>query len=160
MTLCLVLPCSSSAAEKQAGYPLSSDKITDAQKKVPKYNLEFALMYWRLDYKEDLPAPKKSTESGWLPGVYLGFNYNKKNDFYSKIFFEFSFGDVEFDGTTQAGTPIRFSNDNYQSFFRGELNVGYNFGVTRNISIKPYTGYGYRQWERGQAAVTANLHLL
>ncbi len=151
----LILPGFSSAAEKQAVNPLSSDKITDTQKNVPNYNLEFALMYWRLDYKEDLPAPKKSTENGWLPGAYLGFSYNKKNDFYSKIFFEFSLGDVEFDGTTQSGTPIRFSNDNRQSFFRGELNVGYNFAIARNISLKPYTGYGYRQWERGQASVTA-----
>ena len=153
--LLLVLSGFSLADEKQAGNPLSSDKINDTQKNIPNYNLEFALMYWRLDYKEDLPAPKKSTESGWLPGAYLGFSYNKKNDFYSKIFFEFSFGDVEFDGTTQSGTPIRFSNDNRQSFFRGELNVGYNFDITRNISLKPYTGYGYRQWERGQASVTA-----
>jgi hypothetical protein len=151
----LVLPGFSVAAEKQKGYPFSDEKTTDTRKNLPNYNFEFGLMYWRLDYKEDLPAPKKSTENGWLPGVYLGFSYNKKNDFYSKIFFELSFGDVEFDGTTTAGTPIRFSTDNHQSFFRGELNAGYNFAVTGNISIKPYTGYGYRQWERGQATVTA-----
>ncbi len=130
----LILPGFSLAVEKQEGYPISSDKITDAQKNIPNYNFEFALMYWNLDYKEDLPAP---------------------NDFYSKMFLEFSSGDVEFDGTTQAGTPIRFSNDNRQIFFRGELDVGYNLAVTGNISIKPYTGYGYRYWERGQASVTA-----
>jgi len=150
----LVLPGSPSAAEKQAEYPLSSDKITDAQKNVPNYNLEFALMYLRLDYKEDIPAPGKSTESGWLPGVYLGFNYNKKNNFYAKIFVEFSYGDSEFDGTTQAGTPIKFSTDNSQTFFRGEVDVGYNFAVAQDVSIKPYAGYGYRQWIRGRASVT------
>jgi hypothetical protein len=151
----LILPGFSLAVEKQEGYPISSDKITDAQKNISNYNLEFALMYWKLDYKEDLPAPKKSTENGWLPGVYLGFSYNNKNDFYSKMFLEFSFGDIEFDGTTQAGTPIRFSNDNRQIFFRGEWNVGYNLAIKENVSIKPYTGYGYRYWERGQASVTA-----
>jgi hypothetical protein len=84
----LILPGFSLAVEKQEGYPISSDKITDAQKNIPNYNFEFALMYWKLDYKEDLPAPKKSTENGWLPGVYLGFSYNNKNDFYSKMYLE------------------------------------------------------------------------
>jgi Autotransporter beta-domain len=153
--LLLVLPGFSSAAEKQEDYSLSSDKITQAQNYIPKYNLEFALMYWKLDYKEDIPAPRRSTENGWLPGVYMGITYNSKNDFYSKIFVEFSYSDVEFDGTTQSGTPVKFSSDNNQFFFRGEFDVGYNFAVARNISIKPYTGYGYRHWERGQASVTA-----
>jgi len=126
----------------------------ESQKLSANHNFEFGFMYYKFDYKEDLPAPFKSTENGWLPGVYLGWNYNKKNYVYSKIFFEFSYGDTEFEGTTQSGTPIRFSDDNHQYLFRGEWDIGYNFAVTKNISIKPYTGYGYRLWDRGYAKVT------
>ena len=126
----------------------------EAQKLSANQNFEISFMYYKFDYKEDLPAPFKSTENGWLPGVYIGWNYNKKNAVYSKVFFEFSYGDTEFDGTTQAGTPIKFSDDNHQFLFRGEWNIGYNFAVTKDISIKPYTGYGYRQWDRGYAKVT------
>jgi hypothetical protein len=132
-----------------------SPAAAEAQKFPANQNFEISFMYYKFDYKEDLPAPFKSTENGWLPGVYIGWYYNKKNAIYSKVFLEFSYGDTEFDGTTQAGTPIKFTDDNHQLLFRGEWNIGYNFGITKDISIKPYTGYGYRQWDRGYAKVTA-----
>jgi len=137
-----------------------ADILKDEQKGEDKkpfsyQNIELSLMYHYFDYKEDLPAPFKSTEKGWLPGIYLGWNYNKKNAIYSKIFFEFSFGDVEYDGTTQDGTPLTYSNNNEQYLFRGELNIGYNFAIAKNISLKPYVGYGYRRWSRGEKHITS-----
>ena len=119
----------------------------------PTNHFDFGFMYWYVDYKEDVPPPGKSTEKGWLPGFYLGFDRNKGSSFYAKIFTEFSFGDDTYDGTTQTGTPISFSSDNYQFFFRGEINLGYNFAITPNISIIPYTGYGFRVWNRGQTQI-------
>jgi hypothetical protein len=116
----LVLPGSPSAAEKQAGYPLSDEKTTESQKIFAHQSLEFGFMYWKLDYKEDLPSPLKSTENGWLPGFYLGWNYNKKNAVYSKVLLEFSYDDVTYDGTDQTGTiPINFSDGNRQFFSVG-----------------------------------------
>jgi len=116
-------------------------------------HLDFGFMYWHLDYKEDFPPPGKSTESGWLPGIYLGLDYNKRNSVYAKLFLEFSFGDDTYDGTTQTGIPISFSDNNRQFFFRGELDLGYSFAITKNISIKPYAGYGFRCWNRGQPEI-------
>ncbi len=130
---------------RQYPNPVSSRRDPDLTNR-----LDFGFMYWYLDYKEDFPPPGKSAEKGWLPGFYLGWDYNKKNAIYAKVLLEFSVGDVTYDGTTQTGTPISFSDDNHQFFFRGELDLGYNFSVTQNISIKPYTGYGYRRWNRGQ----------
>jgi len=106
------------AAEAQKGDLLVNARLNETQKIFEGQSFEFGFMYWYLDYKEDLPAPLKSTEKGWLPGFYLGWNYNKKNNVYSKIFLEFSWGDVTYDGTDQSGTiPITFSDDNHQFFF-------------------------------------------
>jgi len=150
----LISPGLSLAAEEQKGELLVNARLNETQKVFEGQSFEFGFMYWYLDYKEDVPSPGKSTEKGWLPGFYLGWNYNKKNKIYSKIFLEFSWGDVTYDGTDQSGAvPITFSDDNRQYFFRGEINVGYNIGITKNISIIPYTGYGYRHWDRGQTQI-------
>jgi len=164
-------PGISLASETQKSDPVVNEGTTETQSRdvgntvyrsetqniFANQNFEFGLMYWDVDYKEDIsPQPGKSTENGWLPGFYLGWNYNKKNAVYSKIFLEFSFGDVTYAGTDQSGTiPITYSANNHQFFFRGELNIGYNFSITRSISIKPYVGYGYRYWARGQTGFVA-----
>lgn len=123
----------------------------DAKYTAPKYrNLEMALMLHYFDYKEDIPAPNKSTESGWLPGLYVGWELGKRNNLYMKFFMEISNGDLTYDGTTQSGEPIRFSKDNNQFLFRGEFNFGFNYSVSQKVSIIPYTGLGYRYWERGE----------
>lgn len=146
------------AQETQKISPPVNKEISESQQTFANHNIEFSLMYHYFDYKEDLPAPKKSTETGWLPGIYLGWDYNKKNDVFSKIFLEFSYANVEYDGTDQTGTiPIKFSDDNHQFLFRGEWNIGYNFALTKDVSIKPYTGYGYRYWSRGEAVVKSGV---
>jgi hypothetical protein len=114
---------------------------------------DFGFMYWHQDYKEDLPAPLKSTESGWIPGIFLSYEYNKRNAFYLKIFTEFSYGDDTYDGSDQMGNPLVFSDNNHQFLFRGEIDVGYNFALSKSVAVKPYVGYGYRRWNRGQEAI-------
>ena len=36
------------------------------------------------------------------------------------------------------------------------MNIGYNFAVTKNISLRPYVGYGYRNWSRGETTLRSN----
>ena len=176
LTCCMIgmlivfLPCFSSAAEMQiinppahlaiAANPDSDIVINkesfEPQKAFANQSFEFGMMYHYFDYKEDV-SPGKSKETGWLPGIFLGWNYNKKNDVYSKVFFEFSYGDTKYEGTDQTGTiPVTFDNDNKQVLFRGEWNIGYNFAVTKNISLRPYVGYGYRNWSRGETTLRSN----
>jgi hypothetical protein len=165
-----LLPCFSSAAETQiinppvhlaiAASPDSDIVINkesfEPQKAFAHQSFEFGMMYHYFDYKEDV-SPGKSKETGWLPGIFLGWNYNKKNAVYSKVLFEFSYGDTKYDGTDQSGTiPVTFDNDNGQFLFRGEWDIGYNFAVTKNISLKPYVGYGYRHWLRGETTLRSN----
>ena len=111
------------------------------------HNLEFGLMCYHFDYEEDLTPPLKSTEDGWLPGIYLGYVYQKPDDLYTKVFIEFTDADTDYDGTTMAGIPVTGTTDN--TFFRFEWDIGYTFDTQEGSSLCPYTGYGYRSWMRG-----------
>ena len=133
-----------------------SVKVKSDEKTINSYhNIELSLMYHYFDYKEYLPVQLKSTETGWLPGIYLGWSYSKKNSIYMKLFFEYSFGDLTYDGTTQYGDPVKYSENNQQKLFRGEFNIGYDYAATRHISLKPYIGFGFRWWSRGERNLTA-----
>lgn len=113
------------------------------------FQFDFRISYF--DYKEDLPAPLKSTESGWLPGFVIGWTRAKPGAVYARTFLELSSGDVEYDGTTQTGRPITYSGSN-QLLFRVEGNIGYTLGLG-SLLVSPYTGYGYRYWKRGDSDV-------
>jgi hypothetical protein len=117
-------------------------------------SLQLGVGYRYFDYKEDLPAALRSTESGWLPDVNLSYTYKKKSNFYARIYGDYASADITFDGTTMGGTPISFS-DSHQKFFKFEADFGYAVGVADNFLLIPYIGYGYRYWERGQARKTA-----
>ncbi len=110
---------------------------------------DFGFQAFHFDYKEDLPAPAKSTESGWLPGVYGSLEYSKKSNLYAKAFLSFAEGDLTFDGTTQPGDePIRFTHRHW--FLKFEGDIGYNSPLGTRGSLIPFIGYGYRYWQRGE----------
>jgi hypothetical protein len=102
------------------------------------------LMYY--DYKEDLPAPYKSTESGFVPGVAYTYTYNRPE---KKLFMrgsgEFSYGSTKYDGTTQSGVPVISTTDNI--FTNIEVNFGIKMG--RNEMVAIYSGLGFHYWNRG-----------
>jgi hypothetical protein len=109
--------------------------------------LEFGLTYYNFDYEEEPDPPLKSTEEEWLPGLYLGLGHSIKDALYTKLFIEYSQGETDYDGTTQAGVPLTDKTDN--DFFRFEIDLGYTFSIDEGFSLTPYTGYGYRSWDRG-----------
>lgn len=135
--LCLYLPAAAQVGSTLA-YP--SENL---------FQFDFRISYF--DYKEDLPAPLKSTETGWIPGAAFGWTRTKPGALYARTFLEFSSGDIEYDGTTQTGQPITDSNSN-QFLFRVEANIGYTFG-SGNVVFSPYTGFGYRFWKRGDSQI-------
>ena len=115
---------------------------------------QIGLGYQHMDYKEDIPAPHKSTENGWLPSIYASYEYKKPANLYAKAFMDYAAGNVTYDGTTQGGTAIKF-DDSKQSLFRFEANIGYALKIKNDFLIIPYTGYGYRYWTRGEGKNTA-----
>jgi len=117
-------------------------------------SLQMGLGYHYFDYKEDLAAPLKSTESGWLPSVYMSYDYKKKSSWYTKLYGDYASADITYDGSTQSGTPISFT-DSRQKLFKFEWDIGYAYEGGNNLLWIPYIGYGYRYWARGQAKTTS-----
>jgi len=108
--------------------------------------IDGSLMLFYYDYKEQLPRPLKSTESGFLPG--LVFTYTDKipnSKFFLRGSAEFAFGPTVYDGTTQSGVPVISNTDNI--FGNLEANIGINFDKKETISI--YSGVGFHYWNRG-----------
>lgn len=124
-----------------------SPSILSAKEPRKPHELEFGLMCYHFDYKEDLEPPYKSTESGWLPGFYFDYIHNDEAHNYSKVFIELTRANTDYDGTTMAGIPITGTTNN--TFFRFEWDFGYNFETRAGHRVTPYAGYGYRYWKRG-----------
>jgi hypothetical protein len=110
---------------------------------------EWGLTYYNFDYKEDLISPQKSTENGWLPGVYFDYTFWKKSMIYAKARLGYGAADIAYDGATQSGAPIQYSNQSAKIFKFG-ADVGYPISVSRDFTLIPYTGYSYRHWQRGE----------
>jgi hypothetical protein len=116
-------------------------------------SIQLGFTYSDFDYREDLDPPHKSTESGRLKGGYGFYEYSAPSHAYGKLFLGYSDSDVTYDGSTQGGTPLTFS-DSRQKIFKFEVNVGYSIPLGKNTSIIPFLGYGYHYWERGQGRIT------
>jgi len=112
------------------------------------HRFEVALSYSRYDYKEDLTPPLKSTETGWVPQVRLGYSYLADDRFYFRAFGEASVADddTDYDGSTMSGVPLKDTTRN--DFARLEMNAGYTFKGTLPVSVTPYAGVGWRYWKR------------
>jgi hypothetical protein len=108
---------------------------------------DLGIMYYHFDYKEDVPPPLKSEESGWLPGLYAGLKIVAPRKVYLNTYVEYSSDEVDYDGTNQVGTPVKGKSS--ATFLRFQFNIGYTVPVKSNILLSPYVGYGYRSWERG-----------
>ncbi|HIJ80037.1 MAG: hypothetical protein OEY01_16345 [Desulfobulbaceae bacterium] len=121
----------------------------DTNKKADSpHSFEAGINYFHFDYKEDLTPPSKSTEEEWLPGTRLVYTYKAGEatmPIYYRILVDYADGDTDYDGSTQAGDPAYGTTDN--TFFTGELNIGYTF--KGYVDVTAYTGVGYRYWDRG-----------
>jgi hypothetical protein len=111
-------------------------------------SIKLGLTYFYFDYKEDLVMPDKSTEYGWLPGIYLDYTFKKKSSVYAKVFLSYATADITYDGSNTAGEPVKFGNQTAK-MLKFETNIGYAIPIGKDFLLIPYLGYGYQYWERG-----------
>jgi hypothetical protein len=110
--------------------------------------IKLGMTYYYFDYKEDLILPDKSTEYGWLPGIYLDYTFKKKSSIYAKVFISYATADITYDGSNTAGEPVKFGNQTAK-MLKFETNIGYAIPIGKDFLLIPYLGYGYQYWERG-----------
>lgn len=133
-----LLTCSVSVAQAQSS-------LEGKRQKLIRYQLLFAVNVSDFDYREDLPAPLKSTEKGLfaIPAIQGRAYFPQLNESFLNTDLEYS-GRVstKFDGSTQSGIPVVGTNTHV--FFRGEIDFYWH--VSSGFHL--YTGYGYRYWDR------------
>jgi hypothetical protein len=116
------------------------------------HSLGVSLKFAYHDYKEiNEPDWFKSDEKGVLPGIHCSYAYQgMKNPFYGRLLFEYTAGKTDYDGTTQAGSPLQTKT--YNRFESWEGNIGLRFQPDPGhlqAQVTFYTGVGYRYWNRG-----------
>jgi hypothetical protein len=90
-----------------------------------------------IKYKE----PDVMEEKGMMYGIVGSIAYH--NDLMLKAEGRFSYGQVDYDGTTGGGTPVSANNiHDYLWEFRGL--IGYDFEVLNSTVLTPYVGFGHR----------------
>ncbi len=93
-----------------------------------------------IDYEED----GYMEEDGWMYGIVGDYIYHGNN----KLMFETSlsivFGEMDYDGQTQSGTPIKADTDDWIFEWRGL--IGKDYRLKGSSIITPFMGIGYRYW--------------
>ncbi len=85
--------------------------------------------------------PGVMEEKGIMYGISGSYTYH--NNLMLKAEGKGSWGEVDYDGRTQDGTPLTIDNiDDYILEFRGL--VGYDFPALKASILTPYIGFGYR----------------
>lgn len=112
------------------------------------HQLDAGFTVTQLDYREDVPFPLKSTESGLFPGVHGGYRFmlpDGINHFGASI--GLSSATTTYDGSTMRGAPVIAETSNV--VFEGQIEYGREVtpdSLTNRWS--PYVGLGMHFWKR------------
>lgn len=111
-------------------------------------SLTMGLGYQHFDQKYN-STPYSGT-SGWMPQIYLAYEYKKKSKIYGRLYGDYVGGKIE----NKYGATV---TDRTQRLMKYEGNIGYTFGPMDKLLITPYIGIGYRSWEAGSVATPVGL---
>jgi hypothetical protein len=84
-------------------------------------------------------------EYGTLPGLKIGMMKHFKPGFLSATL-SYHLNDVNYQGETQAGKPLKTRTD--QKIFDFSFQLGRQLKNTHHFIFQVYTGLGYHQWQR------------
>ena len=85
-------------------------------------------------------------ESGPIYGIGVSAKLDVANSLTSKVKGELFGGSIDYDGQTQAGTPVKSDTDYFG--FKAEGDIGKKFMVSAKSSLEPFAGFGYMWWLR------------
>src|SRR5262245_10366376 len=91
--------------------------VADIQPR-PSHSFFVSPHMYGLDYKEDVPAPQKSTERGVLAGFGIGYENQSLlgSDNLVQLKVDYSVGRLTYDGTFWSGKPAPVGNGNHSIF--------------------------------------------
>ncbi len=112
----------------------------DAGSIVPKHGFELGLETFYFDYEED----GLMEEDGFMYGLIGSYTYHGDNKLMINTSLEFGLGELDYDGQTWEGTPLKGDNDDWIVEWRGL--VGYDYVLRGNEVVTSFVGIGYRYW--------------
>jgi hypothetical protein len=118
------------------------------------HKVQFAAGIHRFDYQEDVPAPRKSTESGVLPSAMVSYRYDtgvSQPLFLARMEGSFAVS-TQYEGTDQQGKHA-VSGTTPSQFLEVEAELATPALEVRNrLEARAYAGAGYHYWRRGDQA--------
>jgi hypothetical protein len=102
-----------------------------------KHSFEFGLSTRYIEYDEDIDVEW----DGFMYGLIAGYTYRDKVMLHTSL--EYTYGELEYDGRTQGGTPLEADTEDWIVEWRGL--VGYD-AMTNESVVTPFVGIGYRYW--------------
>jgi hypothetical protein len=106
--------------------------------------------YW---WKETIDGLQLMKETGTLYAAGFMYTHIFDNQMTLKPAIEVFGGDVDYDGATQAGVPVKSTTKYFGFKLWGD--VGYQFSVGRSSSVEPFAGLAVWTWSRTVQDATA-----
>jgi len=110
---------------------------------LPSSSWEIAFEYDSVEYEERDWGTKLMEEDGSLFGLGIAWTGHRPGGLMARLATDFVGGGLEYDGQTQAGTPVKEDTDDFIWRLRGL--IGYDFEWPE-FALTPYTGIAYRYW--------------
>jgi hypothetical protein len=112
-----------------------------------------------LDYREaEDTGFQLDTERGWLPVVSAGASFMSSsqtsylNNIYLALEGRATFGDVNYHGYLQNGTPYHGTTD--EEIFSLDGRIGRGFALNNSFMLTPFAEFGFRYWDRNLGSYT------
>ena len=137
MNKCLKVCFSFVAFILSTGAIVSADG-TDAI--VSKHNFLIGLDIGYLDYEEK----GLMEEDGPMYGLIWGYTCHGDDKLMINTSLRYSFGELDYDGAYQDGTPLTADTDDW--IVEGRGLIGFDYALEGSKVITPFIGIGYRYW--------------
>ncbi|MDM8555229.1 autotransporter domain-containing protein [Desulfococcaceae bacterium HSG7] len=112
----------------------------DQKSLLPVHTLKAGIESLYFKYEE----PDYMQEDGALFGFVGNYTYHGTNHLMLDANIRLVFGELDYDGQTQDGTPA--TADTEDSIFETRGLIGFDFYLSNNFVFTPFAGIGYRYW--------------
>lgn len=103
--------------------------------------------YTRMNYKDMLTTPNKTSEKGWIQGIGMTYTRQGANRWYFRLHGDVKGGDVAYQTYQSNMAPVNRQSGAF--IWNGEGNLGYTYMSSKSmIGVTPYVGMGIRNWDR------------
>lgn len=126
------------AQQEDGGMKMNKTKKIGFMLPESRFKIGFDTRYF--DYEED----HFMEEDGWMYGIFGSYVYHGNNQWMFETSLNYVFGEIDYDGQTQSGTPMTADTDDWIFEWRGLIGRDYRFKGSSVIT--PFMGVGYRYW--------------